>query len=102
MVVTSAAPTTSSSTVSPAAIEQLGASLRGHLIQPVDAGYDAARTVYNAMIDRRPALIVRCANVADVIAAVTFAREQSCRLRCAAAATTSPVSAPATTASSST
>ncbi len=53
----------------------LKASLRGELIQPDDEGYDAARKVYNGMIDRHPALIVRCADVADVIAAVNFGRE---------------------------
>ena len=55
----------------------LKASLRGELIQPGDEGYDAARTVYNGMIDKRPALIARCADVADVIAAVNFARENN-------------------------
>jgi FAD/FMN-containing dehydrogenase len=53
----------------------LKASLRGELIQPGDEHYDAARKVYNGMIDRRPALIARCADVSDVIAAVNFARE---------------------------
>ena len=52
------------------------ASLRGELIEPGDAGYDAARKVYNAMIERRPRLIARCADVADVMAAVKFGREQ--------------------------
>jgi FAD/FMN-containing dehydrogenase len=56
------------------AIADLRTGLRGELIQPGDAGYDSARAVYNGMIDRRPALIVRCANVADVISAVNFAR----------------------------
>ena len=55
----------------PSAIEALRAQLRGELIQPGDADYDAARKVYNGMIDRRPALIARCADVADVIAAST-------------------------------
>src|SRR5947199_3517046 len=50
---------------------------RGRLIGPEDAGYDDARKVYNAMIDRRPALIARCAGVADVITAVNFARENN-------------------------
>jgi FAD/FMN-containing dehydrogenase len=49
--------------------------VRGELILPVDGGYDAARKVYNAMIDKHPALIMRCADIADVIAAVNFARE---------------------------
>ena len=51
-------------------IDQLKATLRGELIQPSDAAYDAARKVYNGMIDRRPALIAKCADVADVIACV--------------------------------
>ncbi|MGH2352782.1 MAG: FAD-binding oxidoreductase [Chloroflexota bacterium] len=57
------------------AVEALQTSVRGDLIRPGDEGYDAARAVYNAMIDRRPALIARCADVADVIAAVTFAQD---------------------------
>jgi FAD/FMN-containing dehydrogenase len=51
-------------------------SLRGQLITPGDAQYDEARKVYNGMIDRRPGLIARCADVADVQTAVNFAREQ--------------------------
>jgi FAD/FMN-containing dehydrogenase len=58
------------------AITAFRASLRGDLIEPSDPSYDASRKVYNAMIDRRPRLIARCADVADVIAAVKFAREQ--------------------------
>jgi FAD/FMN-containing dehydrogenase len=50
------------------------ASLRGELLRPSDAGYEAARQVWNGMIDKRPALIVRCHGVADVIAAVNLAR----------------------------
>ncbi|HET7478257.1 MAG TPA: FAD-binding oxidoreductase [Rubrobacteraceae bacterium] len=56
-------------------IAGLQTSLRGDLIQPGDDGYDTAREVYNAMIDKRPALIARCADVADVISAVNFARD---------------------------
>ena len=58
------------------ALEALTASLRGGVIAPGDADYDAARALYNGMIDKRPRLIVRCADAADVIAAVEFGREQ--------------------------
>ena len=60
-----------------ASIGEFKASLRGELIRPSDKGYDAARKVYNAMIDRRPAMIARCADVADVITAVNFGRENN-------------------------
>jgi FAD binding domain-containing protein/berberine-like enzyme len=49
---------------------------RGTLVQPGDAAYDEARVVYNAMIDRYPALIARCADADDVVACVDLAREQ--------------------------
>ncbi len=58
-----------------ALVEEFQTSLRGPLLQPGDAGYDDARIVWNGMIDWRPALIVRCAGVADVIQAVNFARD---------------------------
>ncbi len=58
-----------------ATVEKFKANLRGRLIRPNDEGYDDARKVYNAMINRRPALIARCADVADVITAVNFGRE---------------------------
>lgn len=57
------------------AIQQLKARLRGALIQRGEPGYESARKVFNGMIDKRPAMIVRCAGVADAIAAVNFARE---------------------------
>ena len=57
------------------AIRDLRTAFRGHVLEPGDAGYDTARKVDNAMIDRRPALIARCAGVADVLKAVRFARE---------------------------
>ena len=58
-------------------VKKFKASLRGELIQPNDKGYDIARKVYNGMIDRRPRLIAQCADVADVIAAVNFGRQNS-------------------------
>jgi FAD/FMN-containing dehydrogenase len=57
-----------------ATVQAFKTSLRGALLCPGDDGYDAARTVYNAMIDRQPALIARCAGAADVMAGVKFAR----------------------------
>jgi FAD/FMN-containing dehydrogenase len=56
-------------------IKELKASLRGEMIEPHDAGYDDARKVYNGMIRKKPRLITRCADVADVIRSVNFARE---------------------------
>ena len=56
-------------------IRKFKESLRGELILSEDAGYDDARSIWNAMIDRRPALIARCLGVADVMACVNFARE---------------------------
>jgi hypothetical protein len=55
--------------------DQLQANLRGRLIKQGDPDYEEARKVYNAMIDKKPRLIARCADVADVIACVNFARE---------------------------
>ncbi|MBI1940466.1 MAG: FAD-binding oxidoreductase [Acidobacteria bacterium] len=60
-----------------AAIQNFKASLRGELIQRQDEGYDEARKVYNGMIDKRPRLIARCVDVADVVTCVTFARENN-------------------------
>ena len=57
------------------AVEALAASLRGAVIQPGDPTYDDARALYNAMVDKRPRLIARCIDVADVIASVNFGRE---------------------------
>ena len=59
---------------------ELKGLLRGELLEANDAGYDDARAVWNAMIDRRPALIVRCAGTADVRASLAYAREQQLRL----------------------
>jgi FAD/FMN-containing dehydrogenase len=59
----------------PELVKGLRTSLRGTLLLPGEVGYDEARTIWNAMIDKRPGLIVQPAGVADVIRAVTFARE---------------------------
>jgi hypothetical protein len=56
-------------------IQDFRATLRGGIIEPQDEGYEDARKVYNAMISKRPRMIVRCADVADVIQSVNFARE---------------------------
>jgi FAD/FMN-containing dehydrogenase len=55
-------------------VEEFRAGLGGRLLRAGDDGYDEARKVWNGMIDRRPALIARCAGVADVINCVNFAR----------------------------
>ena len=57
-------------------VERLRTGVRGPVILPSDPGYDAARAIWNGAIDRRPAFIARCTGVADVVAAVDFAREQ--------------------------
>jgi FAD/FMN-containing dehydrogenase len=62
-------------TLGPAAISALKTRLKGPVLLSGDAGYDESRTVWNGMIDRRPALVARCLGVADVIASVQFARE---------------------------
>ncbi|MET9598266.1 FAD-binding oxidoreductase [Streptomyces sp. NPDC006459] len=56
-------------------IDQLRERVRGVVVTPDDASYDEARKVNNAMIDRKPAAVVRCANAGDVMATVDFARE---------------------------
>src|SRR5215218_6418770 len=58
----------------------LNAAVRGEVIRPGDSSYDDARAVYNARHDRRPALVVRAAGVADAIAAVNHARDRGLQL----------------------
>jgi hypothetical protein len=62
-------------TASASAGVRISSALDGQLLLPGDAGYDDARTVWNALVDRRPAMIVRCASVADVVTAVRTARD---------------------------
>ncbi|MBV9300786.1 MAG: FAD-binding oxidoreductase [Acidobacteriaceae bacterium] len=61
--------------ISPAAISRFKEEFRGELVLPGDADYDQTRTVYNRMIDRRPAMIACCAVAADVVTCIHFARE---------------------------
>jgi hypothetical protein len=58
-----------------ATIPNFKTSLRGQAIEPQDQGYDEARALYNGMIDKRPRVIARCADIADVINAVNFGRD---------------------------
>src|SRR5690242_21458942 len=58
------------------AYRNLSAKLRGDVITPANGEYELARRVYNGMIDRRPDAIVRCADVADVVTTVNFARSE--------------------------
>jgi len=57
------------------ALNTLRARFRGHILQAGDSGYDEARKVYNGMIDRRPRIIARCVDAADVMAAVDYGRD---------------------------
>lgn len=62
------------------AIQELASHLRGTLLRPSDTDYEEARQVYNGMINKHPALIARCVDAADVIAAVNYARDHQLTL----------------------
>ncbi|MBI3967024.1 MAG: FAD-binding protein [Chloroflexi bacterium] len=62
--------------VVPADLQELRSTFRGEVLTPDDPGYDSGRTVFNAMIDKRPTVIARGTGVADVIRAVEFARSR--------------------------
>jgi FAD/FMN-containing dehydrogenase len=64
-------------TINAGAVEALASGLRGRVLDTAAADYDSARTIWNAMIDRRPGLIVRCRGVADIMRAVRFARDHA-------------------------
>ncbi|HXR69313.1 FAD-binding protein, partial [Actinocrinis sp.] len=67
--------------MSPAtATRELSNALDGEVTLPGDPGYDHARSLYNAMIDKRPAVIARCGSVADIAAALEFARTSNLAL----------------------
>jgi FAD/FMN-containing dehydrogenase len=61
-------------------LSELSATLKGKVVLPGDAAYDETRQIWNAMIDKRPAAIVRCSSTSDVVHAVNFARESGARL----------------------
>jgi hypothetical protein len=67
--------TTGQQTLDRGQLDALRSTIRGEIILPDDVAYDEARHVFNAMIDRRPAVVVRCNDVADVISAVNFGRQ---------------------------
>jgi len=67
-------------TVGVSEVEELQGALRGKVLLPGEPAYDEARRIWNAMIDKRPAMIVRCAGAADVHASVNFARDHGLRL----------------------
>jgi FAD/FMN-containing dehydrogenase len=69
------APVQTTSRLDESTIDELAAELAGQLVRPADPEYDAARAMWNGMIDRKPALIARCMGVADIRAALAFARE---------------------------
>jgi hypothetical protein len=71
---------TTSASVATVPYEELVAAVRGDVITPGNGGYEQSRAVYNAMIDKRPAAIARCRDVADVISCVRFAREHGVEL----------------------
>ena len=64
----------------PSTIGNLTTVMRGDVIGPDDPRYESARRVYNSMIDKRPSLIARCTDAADVIAAVSFAHDAGLRV----------------------
>ena len=66
--------------VSDSAVRELRAGFAGEVLVPGDAGYEDARTIFNAMIDRRPAVIAQCERVEDVAASIRFGRENYDRL----------------------
>src|SRR5258707_8424434 len=61
-------------------IREFKSQLRGDLVEPTDEQYEKERRVYNAMIDRKPRLIAKCADVADVMTAIHFGRKNNLRV----------------------
>jgi FAD/FMN-containing dehydrogenase len=76
----SARPTVESTSISQAAVSALRKRIHGAVLTAADEGYDAARQVWNAMIDRKPGVIARCTDASDVKAAIDFARDMNALL----------------------
>lgn len=83
-------------TISPEAIDALRNDLKGDLLLPGSAADDEARAIWNAMIDRRPGIVVACQGAPDVAVAVRFAATHGSDWRSGAAGTTLPESPSAT------
>ena len=73
-------PTVGSTSLSPTAVSALRKRIRGAVLTASDEGYDAARQVWNAMVDRKPGVIARCADASDVQAVIDFARDRNALL----------------------
>jgi len=58
-------------------VEELRARVKGHVLLNGDSGYDEARSIWNAMVDKKPSLIIHCAGTSDVVQAVNFARDNN-------------------------
>ena len=69
--------TTISASLESEIIENLKSGIKGHIILPGDPSFEESRKVYNGMIDKRPGMIAKCVDVADVIAAIHFGRENN-------------------------
>jgi FAD/FMN-containing dehydrogenase len=74
--------------IASAVAEELGSGLRGEVVWPGDRGYDAARAVFNGMIDRRPLAVIRPADASEVVRCITFARRHDLPLSVRGAVTT--------------
>src|SRR5690349_20686910 len=61
-------------------LETFAQSIRGGVLRAGEAGYDTARTIWNGMIDRKPALVARCASPADVVNAINYGRDANLQI----------------------
>jgi FAD/FMN-containing dehydrogenase len=73
-----------------ATVSDLGRQISGSVLAPGEVGYEAARAVHNGLVDRKPALIVRCRTTRDVVAALALARRAGLEVSIRGGGTTSP------------